>query len=100
MKSLALLLILLTPISIAVCREPVKSKLEVMTVHSAGLQGNAFGDSADQQVAEYLPPGTSTAGNDLPSSIYCMDGRPSFASVAMTRDLQPIGHFTAYFWRR
>jgi hypothetical protein len=48
MKSLALLFVLLTPISVAVCREPAKSKLEVMTVHSAGLEGTAFGDSAEQ----------------------------------------------------
>jgi hypothetical protein len=57
MKSLALMTVLLAAISVAECREPAKSKLDLLTIHSAGLVGNAFGDSADQQVAVNLPPG-------------------------------------------
>jgi S-formylglutathione hydrolase len=73
MKSLAFLFILLAPISVAESREAPKSKLNVLTVHSAGLVGNAFGDSADQQVAVYLPPGYDQGSQRFPV-IYLLHG--------------------------
>lgn len=45
----------------------------VLTVHSPGLEGNAFGDSPDQQVAVYLPAGYDEGSRRYPV-VYLLHG--------------------------
>jgi S-formylglutathione hydrolase len=73
MKPLAILLVLLAAMTAVEAKEVRPPKVDVVTVHSAGLEGNAFGDSADQQVAVYLPPGYDKSTRRYPV-IYLLHG--------------------------
>ena len=73
MKPFAILLVLLATVPVGEARGVPSPKVDVLTVHSPGLEGNAFGDSADQQVAVYLPPGYDKSSRRYPV-IYLLHG--------------------------
>src|SRR5688572_29714815 len=73
MKPFTILLLLLAVVPAGEARDVRSPKVEILTVHSTGLEGNAFGDSADQQVAVYLPPGYDKSSRRYPV-LYLLHG--------------------------
>jgi hypothetical protein len=59
------------------------SKVEVVTVHSAGLEKNLLGDSPDQQVAIYLPAEYAQKPNQRFAVVYFLHGFDDMTCLAI-----------------